>query len=1242
MVHLKSLRVGRCDGSIIVVNRRSGRRALVVDPSGRAVETDTPPVPDGPTIDCYGIVGMISQEKKNHVLLITGVKSLGMLVTEVLKVTQLEVISVGHKSTPAAELESVRKMLCDGSFYYAAGGEAGANLSDDDGIVFQNGTHDLTRPLQQHIHDSNQKTGGQRHPYCWNCAALEPFQPSIITHGRWFPLLMRGSVKLATVYAAGTKGRCGLIYRLNAKVGGGACGVNDDGDTADTAETEQVVCIGKQILSHVQLRGSVPLFWEDASNMISSTQRLRLTRGFEATQHGFAKHVRGLEASYGSCSLISLLQTSDDADAERKLHREYAHHAAAAAAACASSSAATDNGVAAAAAAAAVTVIAETRSKEAVSFHHFDWNESESIQSQRAAAAPTPAPAPSAASMPPPPDEEGFVAKELPDFSLYHRSSTGAVETTQRGIYQCSCWNGMDRCSALQAAVGKAVSRAMATALVPSFPAILRPSLAGTARTHEDVLWQATSALWHTVADDVRDLHSTMQKQKPIAAGGGGSAGGGKAAKKPTFKKMLKQKVSQLLAGDSAEARLASEVLLGTATQRRICQVRYTAHGTQPPLRPPGPLALTISVGTWNVAGSVYFGELQHQASTLRGWLVYGQDGTPNTGSGGGGGAAGGGDADLPDIIAVGFQEILPLSPGNVVAPGTEEVAAWGKALDSALGTEYALVTGEQLVGILLCVYVKLELLGSVRDVGVERVLRGNGGNTGNKGAVIVRMTVEETNLEFCAVHLAAGDGKVSERNADYHSISKRLNVAASDAIFFFGDLNYRIDLPREECIQHIDGFTSHDLGGRRQQHLEHLIRHDQLSTERRRGTILTGFDEPLLNFVPTYKIDPLTDVWDTSKKKRAPGWTDRCVYRCGGGGGGVSCKALQYDRINGLKISDHRPVSAMFELKLAPAAQQQQQQQQQGTISAEAWAEFETRRSTYATVVLGPIPAGVSVDDLAVAFAPAASMQTASIVMLAIENSIGWISFAGPSSFDAAANVVASSGSVVLLGGHATQVAVSHFALPVAPPRRTRNKGGAKKGAASAPARPAAPPPRPRAPPRTSPAAAVGQGPGAGAETSAVSPPPRPAPPPRPPPPKVAQKQRQQQQQQQQQDAAVTQVRRPPRPNRPSAGTLTMREHDHGVVAATAAITGLVWGEDEDGDEDEDENENNGNSNDSSTTAADVNAATECAVVSETTPALSEAARAEETARDAEAEAFEQLCISTNGDLSAALGFKK
>ena len=102
------------------------------------------------------------------------------------------------------------------------------------------------------------------------------------------------------------------------------------------------------------------------------------------------------------------------------------------------------------------------------------------------------------------------------------------------------------------------------------------------------------------------------------------------------------------------------------------------------------------------------------------------------------------------------------------------------------------------------------------------------------------------------------------------------------------------------------------------------------------------------------------------------------------------------------------------------------------------------------------------------------------------------------------------------------------------------------------------------------------------------------------------------------------------------------MREHDHAVVAATAAITGLVWGEDEDEDEDEDENENNGNSNDSSTTAADVNAATECAVVSETTPALSEAARAEETARDAEAEAFEQLCISTNGDLSAALGFKK
>lgn len=383
------------------------------------------------------------------------------------------------------------------------------------------------------------------------------------------------------------------------------------------------------------------------------------------------------------------------------------------------------------------------------------------------------------------------------------------IITAQNGIHRSSCWDCTERCSAMQMQLGKVAARRMAAALVPTFPGVLRPSLASLRRNDEEnVVWQALHSLWSSISGDVNELYATVSKQRPLPTVGSGLEsfdGGGSScepaaaapAAKPTLKKMFKKKMSQLLTGGSAAAaaRIATGALLGSATQRRICRSLYSEHHSQPPLQPPGPSVLSVSVGTWNVAGSMHVDELPNQLTTLRGWLVYGSDGSGSTGrngssggGGSGGGSVGGGGSraegssavspcgDLgPDIIAVGFQEILPLTPGNIINPGVEEVGAWGKELDVALGTEYGLVTCEQLVGILLCVYVKYELLGSVKNVAVRKVMRGSGGKTGNKGAVMVQMTVEETVIEFCTVHLAAGDAKVAERNTDCRSILKRL-----------------------------------------------------------------------------------------------------------------------------------------------------------------------------------------------------------------------------------------------------------------------------------------------------------------------------------------------------------------------------------------------------------------------------------------------------------------------------------
>jgi hypothetical protein len=46
-------------------------------------------------------------------------------------------------------------------------------------------------------------------------------------------------------------------------------GVDDAGHVANFAETEQVIMLGDEVSSFVQIRGSVPLFWEQPGVNVS-------------------------------------------------------------------------------------------------------------------------------------------------------------------------------------------------------------------------------------------------------------------------------------------------------------------------------------------------------------------------------------------------------------------------------------------------------------------------------------------------------------------------------------------------------------------------------------------------------------------------------------------------------------------------------------------------------------------------------------------------------------------------------------------------------------------------------------------------------------------------------------------------------------------------------------------------------------------------------------------------------------
>ena len=75
-------------------------------------------------------------------------------------------------------------------------------------------------------------------------------------------------------------------------------------------------------------------------------------------------------------------------------------------------------------------------------------------------------------------------------------------------------------------------------------------------------------------------------------------------------------------------------------------------------------------------------------------------------------------------------------------------------------------------------------------------------GIAGNKGAVVFSLPVWDSRICVINAHFAAHKGNVKQRNEDFANISASIKfkngstLKDHDNVFWFGDLNYRIDNP--------------------------------------------------------------------------------------------------------------------------------------------------------------------------------------------------------------------------------------------------------------------------------------------------------------------------------------------------------------------------------------------------------------------------------------------------------------
>ena len=196
------------------------------------------------------------------------------------------------------------------------------------------------------------------------------------------------------------------------------------------------------------------------------------------------------------------------------------------------------------------------------------------------------------------------------------------------------------------------------------------------------------------------------------------------------------------------------------------------------------------------------------------------------------------------------------------------------------------------------------------------------------KGCIAVSFRIFGTSFLFINSHFPAHESQIKSRLEEYESVISNVSLPKDlsylkpkyltgdltgrfDYAFWFGDLNFRIDLPWDEVDSFLYEYKLHKSSF--EDGLNYILNHDQLYVSMKKYDVFRGFNEAPITFFPTYKFKPQTDIYDLHEK-RVPSYTDRILYKTKRLGQVVN---YQYDCISDIQTSDHRPVFGLFEAKL-------------------------------------------------------------------------------------------------------------------------------------------------------------------------------------------------------------------------------------------------------------------------------------------------------------------------------------
>ncbi|PKK17712.1 inositol polyphosphate phosphatase-like 1 [Columba livia] len=273
------------------------------------------------------------------------------------------------------------------------------------------------------------------------------------------------------------------------------------------------------------------------------------------------------------------------------------------------------------------------------------------------------------------------------------------------------------------------------------------------------------------------------------------------------------------------------------------------------------------------------------------------------------------------------LDEVTVAIPHDIYVFGSQENSLgdreWVDVLRAALRdvteVEYRPVAMQSLWNIKVVVLVKPEHENRISHVGTSSVKTGIANTLGNKGAVGISFMFNGTSFGFVNCHLTSGSEKTARRNQNYLDILRLLSLGDKQLssfdislrfthLFWFGDLNYRLDMDIQEILNYIS-----------RKELEPLLKVDQLNLEKEKHKVFLRFGEEEITFPPTYRYERGsrdTYVWHKQKptgvRTNVPSWCDRILWKSYPETH-VNCNA--YGCTDDIVTSDHSPVFGSFEV---------------------------------------------------------------------------------------------------------------------------------------------------------------------------------------------------------------------------------------------------------------------------------------------------------------------------------------